>query len=108
MIIYRYITFTLFCGHTFSSRIVLLMLFCLQENEEEEDGIGAEEEPLCSDDDVSDEENQNELFDTDNVVVCQYDKVKIHLIQMYQTKFSHFFTLNKSNFILFISDYPIT
>lgn len=34
-----------------------------------------EEEPLCSDDDVSEEENQNELFDTDNVVVCQYDKV---------------------------------
>lgn len=50
-------------------------LVILQENEEEEEGIGAEEEPLCSDDDVSDEENQNELFDTDNVVVCQYDKV---------------------------------
>lgn len=37
--------------------------------------MGAEEEPLCSDDDVSEEENQNELFDTDNVVVCLYDKV---------------------------------
>jgi len=29
---------------------------------------------LNSEDDVSDEE-QTDLFDTDNVVVCQYDKV---------------------------------
>lgn len=33
------------------------------------------QEPLNSEDDVSDEEGQ-ELFDTENVVVCQYDKVK--------------------------------
>ncbi|KAJ4928924.1 hypothetical protein JOQ06_004546 [Pogonophryne albipinna] len=33
-----------------------------------------EEEPLNSCDDVSDEEDQ-ELFDTENVVVCQYDKI---------------------------------
>lgn len=32
------------------------------------------QEPLNSEDDVSDEEGQ-ELFDTENVVVCQYDKV---------------------------------
>ncbi|XP_073098121.1 transcription initiation factor IIA subunit 1 isoform X1 [Manis javanica] len=31
-------------------------------------------EPLNSEDDVSDEEGQ-ELFDTENVVVCQYDKI---------------------------------
>lgn len=58
-----------------------------QENEEEEEGIGAEEEPLCSDDDVSEEENQNELFDTDNVVVCQYDKV---CIPYFHSFFFHF------------------
>ena len=33
-----------------------------------------EEEPLNSEDDVSDED-QTDFFDTDNVVVCQYDKV---------------------------------
>ncbi|XP_044292129.1 transcription initiation factor IIA subunit 1 isoform X2 [Varanus komodoensis] len=38
-----------------------------------EDGQ-VEEEPLNSEDDVSDEEGQ-ELFDTENVVVCQYDKI---------------------------------
>lgn len=32
------------------------------------------QEPLNSEDDVSDEEGQ-ELFDTENVVVCQYDKI---------------------------------
>ncbi|KAJ3606595.1 hypothetical protein NHX12_026116 [Muraenolepis orangiensis] len=32
------------------------------------------QEPLNSGDDVSDEEDQ-ELFDTENVVVCQYDKI---------------------------------
>lgn len=32
-------------------------------------------EPLNSGDDVSDEDPQ-ELFDTENVVVCQYDKVR--------------------------------
>lgn len=34
------------------------------------------QEPLNSEDDVSDEEGQ-ELFDTENVVVCQYDKVNL-------------------------------
>lgn len=34
-----------------------------------------EEEPLNSEDDVSDED-PTDLFDTDNVVVCQYDKVQ--------------------------------
>lgn len=38
-----------------------------------DDGVG-EEEPLNSEDDVTDEEPAD-LFDTDNVVVCQYDKV---------------------------------
>lgn len=37
---------------------------------------GAEEEPLNSEDDVTDEDNAD-LFETDNVVVCQYDKVRI-------------------------------
>ena len=36
---------------------------------------GEDEEPLNSGDDVSDEEEPNDLFETDNVVVCQYDKV---------------------------------
>ncbi|XP_059607606.1 transcription initiation factor IIA subunit 1 [Phlebotomus argentipes] len=35
---------------------------------------GAEEEPLNSEDDVTDEDAAD-LFDTDNVVVCQYDKI---------------------------------
>lgn len=35
---------------------------------------GAEEEPLNSEDDVTDEDAAD-LFDTDNVIVCQYDKV---------------------------------
>lgn len=36
--------------------------------------VSLRQEPLNSGDDVSDEEDQ-ELFDTENVVVCQYDKV---------------------------------
>lgn len=39
---------------------------------------GAEEEPLNSEDDVTDEDNAD-LFETDNVVVCQYDKVSVPL-----------------------------
>lgn len=34
----------------------------------------AQQEPLNSDDDVS-EDDTSDMFDTDNVVVCQYDKV---------------------------------
>lgn len=45
-----------------------------KDDDEDLADIGAEEEPLNSDDDVSEEE-QADLFDTDNVVVCQYDKV---------------------------------
>lgn len=43
-------------------------------NEEEVESGGVEEEPLNSGDDVS-EEDVSELFDTDNVVVCQYEKI---------------------------------
>lgn len=47
----------------------------LNEEDEEIDGEGgAEEEPLNSEDDVTDED-ASDLFDTDNVVVCQYDKI---------------------------------
>ncbi|XP_075676671.1 uncharacterized protein LOC142645129 isoform X1 [Dermatophagoides pteronyssinus] len=44
------------------------------EMNDEENEAGVEEEPLNSEDDVSDEDPV-ELFETDNVVVCQYDKV---------------------------------
>ncbi|XP_060582070.1 transcription initiation factor IIA subunit 1-like [Ruditapes philippinarum] len=46
------------------------------DDDEKEDGEeeGEEEEPLNSDDDVS-EEDPTELFDTDNVVVCQFEKI---------------------------------
>lgn len=47
-----------------------------KDDDEDLADIGAEEEPLNSDDDVSEEE-QADLFDTDNVVVCQYDKVSL-------------------------------
>ncbi|XP_068198995.1 transcription initiation factor IIA subunit 1 isoform X2 [Antennarius striatus] len=50
-----------------------------EDDEEEKDKDGGEdgqvdEEPLNSGDDVSDGEDQ-EIFDTENVVVCQYDKI---------------------------------
>ncbi|CAG5928296.1 unnamed protein product [Menidia menidia] len=48
-----------------------------EEEEKDKDGVEdgqVEEEPLNSGDDVSDAEDQ-ELFDTENVVVCQYDKI---------------------------------
>ncbi|KAM9294681.1 transcription initiation factor IIA subunit 1 [Gastrophryne carolinensis] len=47
-----------------------------EEEDKEKDGEDGqvEEEPLNSEDDVSEEDGQ-ELFDTDNVVVCQYDKI---------------------------------
>uniref|UniRef100_A0A8D9AGL5 Transcription initiation factor IIA subunit 1 n=1 Tax=Cacopsylla melanoneura TaxID=428564 RepID=A0A8D9AGL5_9HEMI len=41
------------------------------DNDEENEGI--EDEPLNSGDDVSEEDPA--LFDTDNIVVCQYDKI---------------------------------
>jgi len=40
----------------------------------EEDDEGVEEDPLGSEDDISDED-ASDLFETDNVVVCQYDKI---------------------------------
>ena len=43
------------------------------EDEDEEDNA-AEEEPLGSGDDISDED-PSDLFNTENVVVCQYDKI---------------------------------
>lgn len=36
---------------------------------------GVEDEPLNSEDDVSDADGTEESFETDNVIVCQYDKV---------------------------------
>lgn len=45
-----------------------------EDDDEAEGDGGPDDEPLNSDDDVSEEE-QADLFDTDNVVVCQYDKV---------------------------------
>lgn len=45
-----------------------------EEEEERDESGGAEEEPLNSGDDVSDEE-PGDMFETDNVVVCQYDKI---------------------------------
>lgn len=63
-----------------------------KDDDEEVDGEGgAEEEPLNSDDDVSEEE-QADLFDTDNVVVCQYDKVCIYGFY-YHMDFKMFFIL---------------
>lgn len=47
------------------------------------------QEPLNSEDDVSDEEGQ-ELFDTENVVVCQYDKVSLYRKQYRCFTFSVF------------------
>lgn len=54
------------------------------------------QEPLNSEDDVSDEEGQ-ELFDTENVVVCQYDKV-ISTEQNPRIVLSLFFFLSRNNF----------
>lgn len=44
------------------------------DDEDAENDGGAEEEPLNSDDDVTDED-ASDVFETDNVIVCQYDKV---------------------------------
>lgn len=50
----------------------------LDEDKDEEDqemeDEGGEEEPLNSEDDVTDDD-PTDLFDTDNIVVCQYDKI---------------------------------
>lgn len=44
------------------------------EDDQEIEDEGGEEEPLNSEDDVSDDD-PTDLFDTDNIVVCQYDKI---------------------------------
>ncbi|XP_008547820.1 transcription initiation factor IIA subunit 1 [Microplitis demolitor] len=47
----------------------------IEKDDDEQDDAGArEEEPLNSEDDVTDDD-PTDLFDTDNVVVCQYDKI---------------------------------
>ncbi len=43
-------------------------------NDEDGEDEGAEEEPLGSGDDISDED-PSDLFNTENVVVCQFDKI---------------------------------
>lgn len=45
-----------------------------EDDEQEMEDGGPEEEPLNSEDDVTDED-PTDLFDTENVVVCQYDKI---------------------------------
>ncbi|XP_032596149.1 transcription initiation factor IIA subunit 1 isoform X2 [Drosophila grimshawi] len=44
------------------------------DDEDAEHEDAAEEEPLNSEDDVTDEDSA-EVFETDNVIVCQYDKI---------------------------------
>ena len=44
------------------------------DEEEALDEVGIEMDPPCSADDISDEE-ASDLFDTENVVVCQYEKI---------------------------------
>ncbi len=46
----------------------------LDKEDEDNDEGGVEEEPLGSEDDISDEDPAD-LFDTENVVVCQYDRI---------------------------------
>ena len=64
------------------------------DGDEEDEGV--EEEPLGSEDDISDED-ASDLFDTENVVVCQYDKItrarnkwKFHLKVCNRIIFKHF------------------
>lgn len=64
------------------------------EKSDEENLEGAEEEPLNSEDDVTDEES-SELFETDNVVVCQYDKVSPSCSFVFQKSQFQFIADNK-------------
>lgn len=50
----------------------------IDEIEEEVQDV-AEDEPLNSEDDVSDADGTEDSFETDNVIVCQFDKVIILL-----------------------------
>ena len=54
--------------NTLTKFLILKMMFFLSQ------------EPLNSEDDVSDED-PTDLFDTDNVVVCQYDKVLVQSLR---------------------------
>ncbi|XP_011162067.1 transcription initiation factor IIA subunit 1 isoform X3 [Solenopsis invicta] len=45
-----------------------------KEEEENDEAAAREDEPLNSEDDVTDDD-PTDLFETDNVVVCQYDKI---------------------------------
>ncbi|CAH2006873.1 unnamed protein product [Acanthoscelides obtectus] len=45
-----------------------------QDDDDEMEDEGGEEEPLNSEDDVTDDDPAD-LFETDNIVVCQYDKI---------------------------------
>lgn len=70
--------------------------------EEEEDM--EEEEPLNSEDDVTDEEQSSDQFDTENVVVCQYDKItrsrnkwKFHLMDGIMNLNGEDFVFQKAN-----------
>ncbi|XP_057307248.1 TFIIA-alpha and beta-like factor isoform X2 [Hydractinia symbiolongicarpus] len=73
-------------------------------NAEGEDNVPEEDdEPLNSSDDVSDED-PTDLFDTDNVVVCQYDKIartrnrwKFHLKDGIMNLKSRDFVFHKAN-----------
>lgn len=58
---------------------------------------GAEEEPLNSEDDVTDEDDAPDLFDSENVVVCQYDKVLIWSLKLFSKfKLIYLFQITRS------------
>jgi len=47
----------------------------LEDETAQQESPAEEEVPLNSDDDQSDDEDLDTLFDADNVVVCQFEKV---------------------------------
>ncbi|CAG9759539.1 unnamed protein product [Ceutorhynchus assimilis] len=51
----------------------------INDNNAEDTQEAAEDEPLNSEDDVSDADGTEESFETENVIVCQFDKVNIRL-----------------------------
>ncbi|XP_036074132.1 transcription initiation factor IIA subunit 1 isoform X2 [Rousettus aegyptiacus] len=70
-----------------------------EEEDKEKDGAEdgqVEEEPLNSEDDVSDEEGQ-ELFDTENVVVCQYDKAYLKKPEWSQITYCYILIRKRTN-----------
>ena len=61
----------------FPARLDFLTRWCAplsDEEDKETDTNRDDEDPLNSGDDVSNDES-SEMFETDNVVVCQYDKI---------------------------------